>query len=95
MHTFSEFDVNPIQPIIAIDRIASHRIVVVVCLCLCLCLCPPPLIPSPNRTPDEMPPPDGAAAAAAATNRAIEAALTNLKPLRDLAQNWDIDIATW
>ena len=29
------------------------------------------------------------------SRRAIEATLTNLKPLRDLAQNWDINIATW
>ena len=26
---------------------------------------------------------------------AIDAALSNLKPLRDLAQNWDINIASW
>ena len=31
----------------------------------------------------------------AAMNIAIESALSNLKPLRDLAQNWDIDIASW
>ena len=31
----------------------------------------------------------------AAMSMAIEAALSNLKPLRDLAQNWDIDIASW
>jgi hypothetical protein len=40
----------------------------------------------------------GAAAAAtnpASINVAIESALSNLKPLRDLAQNWDIDIASW
>jgi len=30
----------------------------------------------------------------AAMNLAVEAALSNLKPLRDLAQNWDIDIAS-
>jgi hypothetical protein len=26
---------------------------------------------------------------------AIESALLNIKPLRDLAQNWDIDLASW
>jgi len=31
----------------------------------------------------------------AAMSIAIDAALSNLKPLRDLAQNWDIDIASW
>ena len=31
----------------------------------------------------------------AAMNIAIESALSNLKPLRDLGQNWDIDIASW
>ena len=31
----------------------------------------------------------------AAMSVAIDAALSNLKPLRDLAQNWDIDIASW
>jgi hypothetical protein len=25
----------------------------------------------------------------------IESALTTLQPIRDLAKNWDIDIATW
>jgi hypothetical protein len=25
----------------------------------------------------------------------IESALTTLQPIRDLAQNWDIDIAAW
>ena len=31
----------------------------------------------------------------AAMSVAIDAALSNLKPLRDLAQNWDINIASW
>ena len=44
-------------------------------------------------------PPDAAArpadAGPAAMSVAIDAALSNLKPLRDLAQNWDINIASW
>jgi hypothetical protein len=26
---------------------------------------------------------------------AIESALANLQPLRDLSRNWDVDIASW
>ena len=29
------------------------------------------------------------------TGEKLEAAVQSLKPLRDLARNWDIDIATW
>jgi hypothetical protein len=32
--------------------------------------------------------------ASGATER-IEAALLNVQPIRDLARNWDIDIASW
>ena len=28
-------------------------------------------------------------------NHGIETALATLQPLRDLAKNWDIDIASW
>lgn len=28
-------------------------------------------------------------------NNRIEEVLTNIQPLRDLAKNWDIDIASW
>ena len=36
-----------------------------------------------------------AAAAAVAVSGGIESALTTLQPIRDLAKNWDIDIASW
>ncbi len=34
-------------------------------------------------------------AAASAATGGIESALTTLQPIRDLAKNWDIDIAAW
>ena len=29
------------------------------------------------------------------THQKLEAALASLQPLRDLAKNWDVDIASW
>ena len=51
----------------------------------------------PTKSIATMTEPGGTAAPSgpAAMNIAIESALSNLKPLRDLAQNWDIDIASW
>ena len=37
----------------------------------------------------------GGGGSAAAVSGGIESALTTLQPIRDLAKNWDIDIAAW